>query len=80
MYETKQNPSLKSAATKKCDRMETGNPMVEFPMGRILGVLPVQKACWCLLERLYCPIAQGSLAASLYAFMKKGGIFLHKTV
>lgn len=30
-------PRLKSAATKTSDRMETGNPMVEFPMGRMLG-------------------------------------------
>lgn len=47
-------PSLKSAATKTSERMETGNPMVEFPMGRMLGGggLPVQKAFWCLLERL----------------------------
>lgn len=52
------NPGLKSAATKTSDGMETGNPMVEFPMGRMLGVgvLPVQKAFWCLLERLSCPI------------------------
>lgn len=70
-------PRLKSAATKTSDRMETGNPMVEFPMGRMLGGgLPVQKAFWCLLERL-------ARWQPHFMVHEKGGgegTFLHKTV
>lgn len=55
-------PSLKSAATKTSDRMETGNPMVEFPMGRMLGGWGIASSKSILMFTR----KTRSLAASLY--------------